>query len=86
MSAQYPNGPIMSVSNGTRSPTWMARPVASWYHGLLLGPEHSIRPSIQSPSWAMLTWWRMDHSWFSLTPGTSAASISASPSSATSIE
>ena len=76
----------MSVSNGTRSPTPMARSVASWYHGLVRGPEHSIRPSIQSPSWAILTWWRMDHSWFSLMPGTRAPSIAAIPCSATSIE
>ena len=47
----------MSVSTARRSPASIERSDASWYHGLVRGPLHSMRPSIQSPLLAMLVWW-----------------------------
>ena len=59
----------MSVSKATRSPGSITLLLASWNHGLVRGPDVSRQHSIHSPSWAMLVWWRMLHSSFSVMPG-----------------
>ena len=85
MSARYPFGPIMSVSNPTRSPASITRLPHSWNHGFVRGPLASSRHSTHSPSWAMFVSCSTAHSWFSVMPGRSASRMRSTATSHTSI-
>ena len=76
----------MSVSKETSSPGRMMRSLDSWNQGLVRAPEVSRRVSIHSPPMAVLTWLRIDQSWFSVMPGSSASRMRAMAVSHTAIE